>query len=70
MIDKIEIISNVSDLNGSCYMELSIGKYQNKHWQDGSLFFREETFRFIESTFIKHIPDYDHYGMNGADVVS
>lgn len=66
MMDRIEIIKDKLALEGTCYIELSVGKYQGKHWENTSLFFDEETFAFIEAVFERNIPDYDHYGMNDA----
>jgi len=66
-MDSIEIIKDKSDLEGTCYIELSLGKYQGKHWEDSSLFFDEEVFGYIEIIFERHIPSYDHYSMNDAD---
>ena len=40
------------------------GKYQKKHWQEGSLFFDEEAFGFIEPIFERCIGGYNHYSMN------
>lgn len=66
-MDSIQIIREKSDLEGTCYIELSLGKYRGKHWEETSLFFNEETFGFIETIFERNIPDYDHYSMNDAD---
>jgi hypothetical protein len=65
-MENIEIIRDKSRLEGTCYIELSLGKYQGKHWEETSLFFEEETFGFIEMIFERHVPDYDHYSMNDA----
>lgn len=69
-MDNIEIIKDKSNLDGTCYIELSLGKYQGKHWEETSLFFQEETFGFIEMIFERHVPGYDHYSMNNADYES
>lgn len=66
-MEPIEIIKDKTALEGTCYIELSLGKYQGKHWQEGSLFFDEEVFGLIEYIFAEHIPQYDHYAMNDAD---
>jgi len=66
-MESIKIIRNKSELHGTCYIELSLGKYQRKHWEDTSLFFEEETFGLIEMIFERNIPGYDHYSMNDAD---
>lgn len=64
---NIEIIKDKSALEGTCYIELSLGRYQGKHWAETSLFFEEETFGFIEMIFERNVPDYDHYSMNNAN---
>lgn len=66
-MEKIEIITDKSNLEGTCYIEVSLGKYQGKHWEDTSLFFEEETFGFIEMIFERNVPGYDHFSMNDAD---
>ncbi len=66
-MESIKIIKDKSELEGTCYIDLSLGKYQGQHWEEASLFFDEEVFGYIEMVFEKHIPGYDHYGMNDAD---
>jgi hypothetical protein len=66
-MERIEIIKDKSKLEGTCYIELSLGKYQGKHWEQTSLFFDEEVFGYIEMVFEKHVVNYDHYNMNDAD---
>jgi hypothetical protein len=61
---RIAIIHHRFELEGTGYIEIVPGKYQQKHWQEGSLFFDEETFGFIEPIFEKHMTGYDHYDMN------
>ncbi len=65
-MEEIAIIHDKSELEGTCYIEIAPGKYQMKHWQEGSLFFDEEAFGFIEPIFERCIDGYDHYGMNDA----
>jgi len=69
-MERIEIIKDKSELEGTCYIELSLGKYQGKHWEETSLFFDEEIFGLIEMIFERNVPGYDHYGMNDADAES
>jgi len=66
-MESIKIIRDKMELEGTCYIELSLGKYQGKHWCPTSLFFEEEIFGLIEPIFEIAISDYDHYGMNNAD---
>ena len=69
-MERIGIIKDKSELEGTCYIELSLGKYQGKHWEESSLFFDEEVFGLIEAIFERNIPSYDHYSMNDADLES
>lgn len=67
-MEEIAIIRDKSELEGTCYIEIVPGKYQKKHWQEGSLFFDEETFGFIEPIFERCMSGYDHYGMNDGSI--
>jgi hypothetical protein len=62
----IAFITDLNELEGTCYIEICPGKYRYKHWEPQSLFFDEENFAFIEHIFQKNIEDYDHYAMNDA----
>lgn len=64
MMKHITFITDKSKLKGTCYIEIVPGKYQQRHWQDGSLFFTEEAFGFIEPVFESHLNSYNHYGIN------
>jgi len=66
-MESIRIIRDKMELEGTCYIELSLGKYQGKHWCQTSLFFEEDIFGLIEPIFEGAISEYDHYGMNNAD---
>ncbi|GAB6096438.1 hypothetical protein JCM14469_26910 [Desulfatiferula olefinivorans] len=66
-MEEIKIIKDKAELEGTCYIELSLGKYQGKHWEKTSLFFEEEVFGLIEPIFEKIAPNYDHYNMNDID---
>ena len=60
-MNDIRIIKAKEELEGTCYMELLPGTYKDKCWNDGSLFFDEEVFGYIEPIFKFHITSYDHY---------
>jgi len=66
-MEKIEIIKDKSQLEGTGYFELSLGKYKRVHWEDTSLFFDEEVFGLIEPVFDRHVAGYDHYDMMDAN---
>ncbi|MEN1985605.1 hypothetical protein [Paenibacillus hubeiensis] len=58
------MITDQSELDGSCYIEILPGTYQGKCWNEGSVFFTEETFAYIETSIEREVPAYDHYGFN------
>lgn len=67
-MEPIKIIKCTSDLQGTGYIELSLGRYSGEHWASTSLYFDEEVFGLIEPIFEKHVQGYDHFGMNDAGV--
>lgn len=54
-------------LSGTAYIELLPGPYQGECWREGSLFFSEERFGYIEPLIQKHLPGYDHYAFTEGD---
>jgi hypothetical protein len=54
-------ITDRSSLEGTAYVEVMASAYANRCWNDGSLFFEEEVFGYIEPTIEKYAPTYDHY---------
>ena len=57
-----EAIENKSLLDGTDYFELLDGKYQNKCWNDGSLYINEYDFAVVEDVFSEANKEYDHFG--------
>jgi energy-coupling factor transporter ATP-binding protein EcfA2 len=60
-VKNIRIIKNKSELEGTVYIELLPGAYNGVTWNEGSLFFEEETFGYLELALEKHAPDYNRY---------
>jgi hypothetical protein len=58
------IFRNKEDLDGTGYIEIGPGAYQEKHWQPGFLFIGEHAFAMAEGILVKHFPTFDHFGMN------
>lgn len=58
------MITDQSELEGSCYIEILPGTYQGECWNNGSVFFTEETFAYLEASIEREVPAYDHYGFN------
>jgi len=58
---RVRAITDRSLLEGTAYIEVMAGAYRNRCWNDGSLFFEEEVFGYIEPTIEKYEPTYDHY---------
>ena len=55
------MITDQSQLSGTCYIEVLPGKYENQCWNPESVYFEEEHFGFIEPTIVRHCPEHDHY---------
>ena len=58
---RVRAITDPSSLEGTAYVEVMAGPYTNRCWNDGSLFFEEEVFGYIEPTIERFEPTYDHY---------
>lgn len=63
----IKIIKYISELNGTAYVELLPGAYQQLCWNANSLFFEEEVFGYLENIISRHLPSYDHYAFTEID---
>ncbi len=57
----IRVITNKDELEGTGYIEVLPGSYKNQCWNEGSLFFEEEVFGYLEPLIERHEPTYDHY---------
>ncbi len=60
-MESIRVIRDISELEGTAYIELLPGSYNNKCWNEGSIFFEEEVFGCLEPIISRHVPSYDHY---------
>src|SRR5258708_29535121 len=65
---NIQIIKDRSKLKGTAYVELMTGAYANACWNEGSLFFEEEVFGYIEPTITRYEPTYDHYAFTPIEM--
>lgn len=62
--NMIEIIYDISQLKGSCYIEVLPGKYMGKCWNKESIFLTEEDFGFIMPIIKKCYSEFDYYSLN------
>jgi len=60
-MEAIRIIRSKTELEGTAYVELLPGPYRKQCWNDGSLFFEEEVFGYLEPIILRQVPSYDHY---------
>lgn len=67
MIESIEIIDNLESLKGTCYLEIKPGKFTGEHWNEGSIFFTDETFTYFSNVIEKHCSKYSLWGMCEID---
>jgi len=59
--DSMEIIKDLKELNGTCYIEVLPGKYNGVCWNAESIFFDEESFSYLEKLIGQIYGEYDHY---------
>jgi len=67
-MEAIRIIRNKAELEGTAYIELLPGRYNEQCWNEGSLFFEEEVFWYLEPIISRHVPSYDHYAFTEISV--
>ena len=70
MTERIRIITDQRELEGTCYIEVLPGPYKNQCWNDGSLYFEEEVFGYVEPIFERHVAAYDHYAFTPIEKVA
>ncbi len=74
--DRIHLITQLSELHHSVYIEFHPGPYRGKCWCSDSVFLSEEAFNFVEPIFRRHTPEYDYYSfmelprIAGAQVIA
>lgn len=74
--DRIHLITQLSELHHTVYIELYPGPYRDRCWCTDSVFLSEEAFRFVEPIFRRHTPQYDYYSfmelprIAGAQVIA
>jgi len=74
--DRIHLITQLSELHHTVYIEFYPGPYRDKCWCSDSVFLTEEAFGFVEPIFRRHTPDYDYYSfmelprIAGAQVIA
>lgn len=56
-----------AELTSTAYFEIGPGRYNGKHWQPGFVFLSENAFNMAEPIFVRHDPEFDHYGMNDIE---
>jgi hypothetical protein len=61
---NISIIKDVNTLESTCYIEVCLGQYKEKHWAKSSLYFEEEIFGLIEPIFSEVVSSFDRYGIS------
>ena len=59
--DRTHLITQLSELHHTLYIEFYPGPYRDKCWCTDSVFLTEEAFAFVEPIFRRHTPGYDYY---------
>ncbi len=63
----IELIKDVSEIEGTCYFEFLPGIYKDECWNEESVYIDYLQIYYIEPILAKHINGYDHYSFMSAD---
>ena len=66
-MEAIRLITDLTDLNGTCYFEFLPGIYSGKCWNEKSVFIDDHIIGLIEPVFYRNINNYDHYSFMSAD---
>ena len=61
IMEDIRLIKDKTELEGTCYFELLPGPYQDRCWNEQSVFMAEEVFGLLEPIFRRHVQQYDHF---------
>lgn len=68
MIKQLELITDTSRLEDTCYFEFLPGKYEGECWGQYSAFVAEEVFVIIEGLVRSVISGFDHYAFQEVNV--
>lgn len=60
------LIYDVNELSGSLYFEFLPGEYQGYHWNEESVFLKEEVFVYIEYIIKRYEANVDHHSFNAV----
>lgn len=60
----INIIYDVSTLEGSCYIEVLPDRYKDECWNSSSIFFTEDNFGYLLPVFEKCFKSFDYFSFN------
>lgn len=64
----IEIITDVHNLEGTCYIEVLPDIYKGECWNTSSIYFTEENFSYMLPVFEKCCKEFDYYAFNEIDI--
>ncbi len=62
-MENIKVIRNKEELEGTCYYEFQLGKFENEFWKEGSLYIDENAFQLILKRLEKYILNFNYYGV-------
>ncbi|PLT28177.1 hypothetical protein [Peribacillus deserti] len=64
MGERIEIIYELNNLKGTCYVEIKPGEYSGVNWGEESIFFTDKTFTYFSKAIEKHYKEYSLWGIS------
>ncbi|PGK52168.1 hypothetical protein CN918_30720 [Priestia megaterium] len=58
MQSPFEMIKNVENIESTNYIELLPGEYTAKYWNENSVYFADEAFRYFYNVISRYVPSY------------
>jgi len=57
---KIQLIQQLSELDGGEFLEIFPGPYKGRSWNEQSVYIEDKAFALMEPIVKKHAPDFNH----------
>ena len=57
---KIQLIRQLSDLDGGEFLEIFPGPYKGRSWNEQSVYIEDHAFSVLEGIVKQHAPSFDH----------
>jgi hypothetical protein len=59
---KIQLIQQLSELDGGDFLEIFPGPYKGRAWNEQSVYVEDEAFSLLTPIVLRHAPEFDNCG--------